>query len=281
MQPPGGTYPRRVSEQEVAQALGPFDALEPIGSQSGSGECWLTHTGTDELVLKIVVHEHEPGRFQREVRALERLKSPRVMRVESFGEIPTASGLYPYLLSEFVPGGDLREHLADTPMPDDATIRSFLIELLRGLAELAEARIVHRDLKPENVILRAGDWTQPAIIDLGLSRLLDATSFTIYPWAAGTWPYMAPEQLRAERATNRTDVWAAAVIAAELAAGAHPFFRGEASIPHEWDNRLRAGPPVPGSRPAALRDWISLGAAYRAYRRPSATRSVRILEESW
>lgn len=280
--PPGGSsYPRRVSAKEVTQALGPFDALQPIGSQSGSGECWLTRTGTDELVLKIVVHEHEPGRFQREVRALERLNSPRVMRVHNYGEITTASGVYPYLRSEFVPGGDLRYHLAGVPAPDDGTIRSFLIELLRGLAELADVRIVHRDLKPENVILCGGDWAHPVIIDLGLSRLLDATTFTIYPWAAGTWPYMAPEQLRMERATDRTDVWATAVIAAELAAGAHPFFRGEASIPHDWDNWLRAGPPVPGSRPAALRDWIGSGGAYRGYRRPSAAKSVRILEETW
>jgi serine/threonine protein kinase len=231
--------------------------------------------------LKIVVHEHEPGRFQREVRALERLDTPRIMSVSDHGEIDTASGRYPYLRSEFVPGGDLRGHLAATASPDDRTLRAFLIELLRGLAELAEVRVVHRDLKPENIVLRGGDWAQPVIIDLGLSRLLDATSFTVYPWAAGTWPYMAPEQLRMERATDRTDVWAAAVIAAEGAAGAHPFFRGEASIPPDWDNRLRAGPPVPGARPAALRDWIASGAAYRGYQRPTAARSVRVLEATW
>jgi len=71
------------------------------------------------------------------------------------------------------------------------------------------------------------------------------------------------------------------VIAAEIAAGSHPFFRGEASIPHDWDSRLQAGPTVPGSRPAALSDWISAGAHYRAYRRPSAGRSVEQLEETW
>jgi serine/threonine protein kinase len=225
-------------------------------------------------VLKIVVHEHEPGRFQREVRALQRLNSPRVMRVHDDGEINTASGRFPYLRSEFVSGGDLREHLAAVPAPDDETIRSFVVELLRGLAELADERIVHRDLKPENIILRGGDWTLPVIIDLGLSRLLHATTFTIYPWAAGAWPYMAPEQLRMERKTDRTDMWGAAVVAAELAAGTHPFFRGEASILHDWDDRLRAGPPVPGSRPAALRDWIASGATFRGFQRPSASRST-------
>jgi serine/threonine protein kinase len=97
----------------------------------------------------------------------------------------------------------------------------------------------------------------------------------------GTWPYMAPEQLRAERATDRSDVWAAAIIAAEVATGSHPFHRGEVSIPRDWDTRLQAGASVPGSRPAALRDWVSAASHYRGYRRPTAARSVERLEETW
>ncbi len=279
--PHTSTYVRLVSADEVNAALGPFDELHPIGDRSGSGECWVGRSGTERQVVKIIVHEHDPGRFEREVEALARLDSPRVMRVHDHGDVTTVAGAFPYLRSEFVPGGDLAQHLAACPSPADGTIRDFLIELLRGLAELAEARIVHRDLKPENIILRDGAWSQPVIIDLGLSRLVDTTSFTVYPWAVGTWPYMAPEQLRAERATDRSDVWAAAIVAAEVAAGAHPFLRGEASIPHDWNARLLAGPAVPGSRPAALCDWIVAGAHYRAYRRPTAARSVQQLEETW
>lgn len=278
---PTSSYVRRVNADEVNSALGPFDALDPIGDRSGSGECWVARTGDDHHVVKIIVHEHEPGRFEREVSALARLDSPRVMQVHDHGEITTPGGTFPYLRSEFIPGGNLAVHLATDPAPADATIRGFVIEFVRGLAEFADARIVHRDLKPENVILRDGLWNQPVIIDLGLSRLVDATTFTVYPWAMGTWRYMAPEQLRAERANDRSDVWAAAIIAAEVAAGSHPFFRGEASIPRDWDTRLRAGPTVPSSRPAALRDWISAGAHYRGYRRPSAARSVELLEETW
>jgi eukaryotic-like serine/threonine-protein kinase len=279
--PQTSTYVRRVSADEVAAALGPFDEIEPIGDRSGSGECWVVQQGGERHVVKVVVHEHEPGRSDREVRALARLNSPRVMRVYDHGDITTSAGTFPYLRSEFVPGGNLALRLATDGAPADDTIREFLLELLGGLAEFADAGIVHRDLKPENIILRDGDWSQPVVIDLGLSRLLDTSSFTVYPWAMGTWPYMAPEQLRAERATDRSDVWAAAVTAAEVAAGSHPFHQGEASIPRDWDIRLRAGPAIPGSRPAALRDWVREGANYRGYRRPSAARSVEILEESW
>jgi serine/threonine protein kinase len=279
--PKASTYVRRVSAADVEAALGPFDELNPIGDQSGSGECWVGRVGADRQVIKIVVHEHEPGRFAREVTALARLDSARVMRVQDHGTIAVTAETFPYLRSEFVPGGSLNTHMAAGPPPDDLTLRAFLLELLRGVGELADARIVHRDLKPENIILRAGDWRHPVVIDLGLSRLVDTTSFTVYPWALGTWPYMAPEQLRAERATSLSDVWAVAIIAAEIASGAHPFFRGEPSIPHDWDARLRGGPAVPGARPAALRDWITNAANYRAYRRPSPARSVNQLEETW
>jgi hypothetical protein len=95
--PQSSTYARRVSADEVSAALGPFDELEPIGGRSGSGECWVVRSGEDRHVIKIVVHEHEPGRFEREVAALARLDSPRVMRVQDHGDVITSSGTFPYL----------------------------------------------------------------------------------------------------------------------------------------------------------------------------------------
>ena len=272
--------PRVVGVGEIQASLGPFEEIAPIGGPSGSGECWRVRVNGQIHVVKIIVREHEPGRFEREVAALGRLNSPRVMRVFHTGEIVTPAGRFPYLESEFVPGGSLFEHLR-RGVPTDVDLRAFLLELLRGLAELDTSLIVHRDLKPENIILRDGNWGHPVVIDLGICRLVDQTPFTVYPWAMGTWPYMAPEQLRAERATHRSDIWAATVIAAEAAAGAHPFRRGERAPPPDWDQRLRAGVTIPGSRPAGLRDWALRAGNYRAYRRPTAARSIELLEGGW
>jgi serine/threonine protein kinase len=242
---------RVVTESDLQAALGPFDELVPIGARSGSGEAWRARKGSDVLGVKVVVHEHQPGRFSREVAALKRITSPRVMRIIDDGTIPVGGTDYPYIVSEYVEGQNVRDQLAGGA-PDDAELREFLVQLLRGLEEFKDVEIVHRDLKPENIICRDSRWTEPVIIDLGLSRLIDAsTPLTVYPWLGGTWQYMAPEQLRGERAYHKTDMWAVGVIAAELAAGHHPFYRpGETPLPPDWDDRLRAGISVPGSRPA-------------------------------
>ena len=273
-----------VTREDIERALGPLQEAERVGSPGGSGECWrvVRKSEDDVLACKVVVKAGEPARFEREVEALHRIQSPHVVRVYGHGELTASDngGTYPYLLSEFLEGGDVRANLA-RGLPDDAQMRAFLDAVLEGTEALHAASIIHRDLKPENVVLLGGDWTRPVIIDLGLSRLLDLSSLTVYPWAGGTWQYMAPEQLRGERAIDRTDLWALAVIAGELAAGQHPFWRAEPSPPRDWDQRLQAGIGVPGDRPAGLRDWVREAGDYAAYRRPTASQARARLHELW
>jgi serine/threonine protein kinase len=275
--------PRVMQDTEISAQLGPFDAVTPIGEPSGSGECWKLEKGVGVEALKVIVKNPEPERFDREVRALERVDSPLVMDVHQFGDdLAAADGTrYCYLVSEFIDGGDVRSHLNAGSLPDDAELREFIHAVAGGLELLHANQIIHRDIKPENIILRGGDWASPVIIDLGLSRLLDATSLTIYPWAAGTWPYMAPEQLRGERAIDRTDLWALGVVAAELADGAHPFLQGETSPPPDWDRRINGGVSIPGSRPAGLRDFVNVTVQVPAYRRPSAAEAIQFLATAW
>ncbi len=273
-----------VTRADIERALGPCQEAERIGSPSGMGECWRVVQNGEAKACKVITRGSDPARFEREVRAMQRINSPRVVRVFGRGMLTTADdgAEHPYLLSQFLPGGDVRQNITAKGWPDDAQLRAFLHAVLEGVAELHKENVVHRDLKPENLLLLNGDWTQPVIIDLGLSRLVDLSSVTVYPWAGGTWPYMAPEQLQGERAFDRSDIWAIAVTAAELASQQHPFLRsGEYSPPPDWDARLKAGMAIPGSRPAGLRDWLQSAGAYPGYRRPTAEDARRQLESLW
>ncbi len=272
-----------VTKADIETALGPCDEAARIGSPSGMGECWRIVQNGEVKACKVITKNYEEERFNREAEAMSRIDSPRVVRVLGRGKLTTDDDgqEHPYLLTEFLPGGDIRENIAANGWPDDTALRAVVLGVLAGLAELHSASVVHRDLKLENIILLEGDWTRPVIIDLGLSRLIDLSSLTVYPWAGGTWPYMAPEQLQGERAFDRSDVWAVAVIAAELASQRHPFWQGERNPPPDWDARMQAGMSIPGSRPAGLRDWLSQAGAYPGYRRPSAAGARQLLEALW
>jgi serine/threonine-protein kinase len=79
---------------------------------------------------------------------------------------------------------------------------------------------VHRDLKPANIHLKSNG--QVKIMDFGLVRLGDS-SITRTGMAMGSPAYMAPEQLRGEKADARSDVFALGALFYELLAGQRAF----------------------------------------------------------
>jgi serine/threonine protein kinase len=71
----------------------------------------------------------------------------------------------------------------------------------------------------------------------------------------GTLPYMAPEQLRGDRADARSDVWALGVMLHEMAAGVRPF-QGRTGL--ELSSAILHKPPaqLPETVPLGLRTAI-------------------------
>jgi serine/threonine-protein kinase len=156
-------------------------------------------------------------RFQREARAVARLKDPGLVAVYDQG----IDGQHPFLVMELVEGGTLRELLRERgPMPPHA-VAAVLRPVLGGLAVAHRAGLVHRDIKPENVLI--SDDGEVKIADFGLVRAVAEAKITSTSVILGTAAYLSPEQVSTGDADPRSDVYAVGILAYELLTGETPF----------------------------------------------------------
>jgi tRNA A-37 threonylcarbamoyl transferase component Bud32 len=173
------------------------------------------------------------GRFVREARAAVKIKSEHVARIIDVGQMDTGS---PYIVMEYLEGGDLQARLAQLgPLPIEQAAE-FVLQACEAIAEAHALGIVHRDLKPANLfcVLRADGLLAVKVLDFGISKLtgLSASNrdmgMTRTQSMMGSPYYMSPEQMQSSKGVDaRTDIWALGVILFELLTGRIPF-EGEA-----------------------------------------------------
>jgi eukaryotic-like serine/threonine-protein kinase len=180
--------------------LGEYEVQKLIGS-GGMGEVYRardTRLGRD-VAIKVLPSflSQDPDRlrrFEQEARAAAALNHPNILAVFQMGAYEGA----PYLVSELLEGGTLREHLVRGPMPLRKAIDCG-VQIARGLAAAHEKGIVHRDLKPENLFV-----TKDGVV-------------------MGTVGYMSPEQVCGNAADHRADIFAFGAILYEMLAGKRAF----------------------------------------------------------
>lgn len=178
-------------------------------------------------------------RFQREARAIARLKHPGLVAIYDQGNDAT----HPFLVMELVDGGTLRELLRERgPMPPHA-VAAVLRPVLGGLGVAHRAGLVHRDIKPENVLI--SDDGEVKLVDFGLVRAIAEAGITSTSVILGTAGYLSPEQVEGGSIGPRSDVYSAGIMAFELLTGTTPF-RGDnvLSVAHQ---RLDHDVPAPSS----------------------------------
>lgn len=106
---------------------------------------------------------------------------------------------------------------------DSPTIKSFMWQLLRGIAFCHENRVLHRDLKPQNLLIN--NQGQLKLADFGLARAFGIPVNTFSNEVVTLW-YRAPDVLLGSRTYNTSiDIWSAGCIMAEMFTG-RPLFPG-------------------------------------------------------
>jgi eukaryotic-like serine/threonine-protein kinase len=247
--------------------LGPYELVAIIGA-GGMGQVYRARDprlGRDVAVkvlpAEVAADPDRVRRFETEARAAGALNHPNILAIHDIG---THEGR-PYVVAELLDGESLRERLGAGPLPVRKALE-YGAQIARGLAAAHARGIVHRDLKPENVfITREG---RIKILDFGLAKLvqpLDSLMTSAQTGQVATSPgavlgtvgYMAPEQVRAQPADHRADIFGLGVVLYEMLAGRRAF--GGDSAPEVMTAILREEPPAVSERtpvPLALERLI-------------------------
>lgn len=212
----------------IGRTLGHYRVVEEVGS-GGMGVVYRAHdTRLDrDVALKVIrsgalQNTSARERFRKEALLLSKLNHSTIAQVFDFD---TEDGV-DFLVMEYVKGEVLSNAIRSGPIPEQ-TVINFGIQIADALENAAEAGIVHRDLKPSNTMVTAKGKVK--VLDFGLARLLQTDDVNVTEsldagWgAAGTLPYMAPEQLKGEVADFRSDVYSLGALLYEASTSRRPF----------------------------------------------------------
>jgi predicted Ser/Thr protein kinase len=163
-------------------------------------------------------HRRALERFHSEVRIARQVSHPNVCRVYDVGE---ADGM-PYISMEYVDGEDLASLLQRIGrLPADKALE-IARKICAGVAAAHDKGVIHRDLKPANIMLdRRGNVV---VMDFGLAAVADQLRGA--EARSGTPAYMAPEQLRGEEVTAKSDIYALGMVLYEIFTGKRAYDAG-------------------------------------------------------
>ncbi|MEV6033762.1 protein kinase [Nonomuraea sp. NPDC052116] len=248
-----------------------YTEIRELGS-GASGRVVLARRDLDgvEVAIKYLSDElrNDVGfvaRFRHEARLLGTLQSQYHARLIDYVE----SGRGAAIVMELISGVSLREILrSEGPTGPEAAL-TVLKGSLQGLASAHALGVVHRDFKPENVMVQ-GDGTSK-LVDFGIAvKAGEGAS------AAGTPPYMAPEQWAGGPSGPPTDVYAATVVFFECLTGTRPFRAPNVAA---LARQHQSSPPPVDEVPAPLQSLVERGLAKDpAQRPPSAEAFLNELE---
>jgi eukaryotic-like serine/threonine-protein kinase len=168
-----------------------------------------------EVALKLVRPERSGtvamGDWMRvEAESAAQLRHPNVVTLFDAGHWEG----FAYLVYELLRGQTLARRVLARRIPRREA-RRILTDVASALAHVHAAGVVHRDVKPANIFLETDGSVK--LLDLGLSQVAGAIGV-----AAGSPPWMAPEQGRGVPADARADVYAWGLLAVLLVDGVQP-----------------------------------------------------------
>jgi eukaryotic-like serine/threonine-protein kinase len=241
---PSGNSPSW-SDTELPRLLAGRYRLDALVGRGGFGRVYRGYDTWLERVVAVkmprvdrAVSDGEVDECRIEARKVARLRHPNIVPVHDVGR----EGSSCFIVGEWVEGMNLAARLHAGPL-DFRESAQIVAEIADALAHAHRAGFVHRDIKPANILIDS--LGRAYLTDFGIAVIEEDLHRSVV--AAGTLPYMAPEQLDEVRGPvdHRTDIYAFGVLLYELLTNRRPFQAGSPIALRE--QILHADAPAPRS----------------------------------
>lgn len=187
-------------------------------------------------------------RFNREIKLCSELYHPHIVRLGNTGK--THKNQF-YAEFEYIPGSTLDVHLNNHGPMAAQEAGELMGQVLDALCCAHKKGIIHRDIKPQNIIItKTGHRPHAKILDFGIGvyapevRQQNYKNITLTQDTLGTPSYCAPEQLRGEAPTVKSDLYSWGLILLECLLG-KPIMQG-ATLAETFHHQLNnSDVPIP------------------------------------
>ena len=246
----------------VPSRIGRYRVVDRLGT-GGMGTVYRAHDEKlrRDVAVKLLhaADDSSAAQVLREARTSSALNHPGICTVY---EVETDEDRA-FIVMELIEGRPLSDLIPSDGLPFES-LHAYSLQIADALAHAHARNVIHRDVKPGNILVTQQGRTK--VLDFGLARhgegqVVDRTTQSFgrseSGAMAGTLPYMAPEQLRGEPATARSEVWSLGVLLYELSTGRRPY---SGDTPFTLSSSIFADAPrplpdrvLPGLRKVILR----------------------------
>jgi len=215
-----GSTSKQVGPYRISTTLGEghFSKVK-LGKHGDTGESVAIKI-LDKQAMEAAGAEAE---VMHEVNIMKQVEHPNVVNLREI----IASRESIFLVMEYVPGGDLFDHVAKHGAMKEEAAKAIFCQLIDGVEFCHMNGIFHRDIKAENVLLTSNGHAKLA--DFGLGALTSSHQDGLIPTFAGTANFAAPEVLarRGGYAGGPADIWSLGVLLFFVTAARAPFLGPE------------------------------------------------------
>ena len=220
-----------------------YEIVEPLSVSTGEADLFKCKYSGEEYVAKI--YRRQRAVKPEVVTALKSLNSPYIAKLYDTGEY---NGL-PFEILPYYRNGSLQCRVYSLD-----ELKSMIIPCINeALNVLHSNDIIHKDLKPSNIML-SNDQKSVAIIDFGISSVVEQGNTVLVTKTGMTPEYSAPETFR-NLFLEESDYYSFGITLYELFCGYTPYANMDAEQIAQFTAVQRI--PFPAHMPQELQDLIS------------------------